>query len=74
MDARFLGFDNIAATLGLNTAKNLQMWYNEYLKGRETMGLNIDGFEWADPQLDFTYEFLVADGRIKAMATYVAPD
>lgn len=74
MDARFLGFDNIAATLGLNTAKNLQAWYNEYLEGRETMGLNIDGFEWADPQLDFTYEFLEADGRIKAMATYVAPD
>jgi hypothetical protein len=24
--------------------------------------------------LDFTYEFLEADGRIKAMATYVAPD
>lgn len=74
MDARFLGFDNIVATLGLNTAKNLQAWYNEYLEGRETMGLNIDGFEWADPQLDFTYEFLEADGRIKAMATYVAPD
>ena len=74
MDARFLGFDNIAATLGLNTAKNLQAWYNEYLEGRETMGLNIDGFDWADPQLDFTYEFLEADGRIKAMATYVAPD
>ena len=74
MDARFLGFDNIAATLGLNTAKNLQLWYNEYLEGRETMGLNIDGFDWADPQLDFTYEFLEADGRIKTMATYVAPD
>lgn len=74
MDARFLGFDNIAATLGLNTAKNLQAWYNEYLEGRETMGLNIDGFDWAAPQLDFTYEFLEADGRIKAMATYVAPD
>lgn len=74
MDARFLGFDNIVATLGLNTAKNLQAWYNEYLEGRETMGLNIDGFDWADPQLDFTYEFLEADGRIKAMATYVAPD
>lgn len=74
MDARFLGFDNIAATLGLNNAKNLQLWYNEYLEGRETMGLNIDGFAWADPQLDFNYEFLEADGRIKAMATYVAPD
>ena len=73
MDARFLGFDNIAATLGLNTAKNLQAWYNEYLEGRETMGLSIDGVDWADPQLDFTYEFLEADGRIKAMATYVAP-
>lgn len=74
MDARFLGFDNIAATLGLNSAKRMQMWYNEYLEGRETLDLNIDGFEWAEPQLDFTYEFLEADGRIKTMATYVSPD
>lgn len=74
MDARFLGFDNIAATLGINTAKDLQFKYNEYLVERETIGLNIDGFEWADPQLDFNYAMIEADKRIRAMATYVAPD
>ena len=74
MDARFLGFDNIVATLGINTAKDLQFKYNEYLADRETMGLNIDGFEWAAPQLDFNYQMIEADKRIRAMATYVAPD
>lgn len=74
MDARFLGFDNIVTTLGLNTAKDFQIAYNEALAGRETMGLNIDGFEWADPQLDFNYAMIEADKRIRAMATYVAPD
>ena len=74
MDARFLGFDNIVQTLGINNAKDLQFKYNEYLADRETMDLNIDGFEWAAPQLDFNYQMIEADKRIRAMATYVAPD
>lgn len=71
MDARFLGLDNIMASLGINSPKAFQTWYEEALEGRETEGLNIEGFEWADPQLDFSYEFLEASGRIKTMATYV---
>ena len=71
MDARFLGLDNIMSSLGLSSPKAFQAWYEESLEGRETEGLNIEGFEWAEPQLDFTYEFLEASGRIKTMATYV---
>lgn len=71
MDARFLGIDDIATALGLNSTKAMQMYYDTALAGRETLDLNIEGFEWADPQIDFTYEALEAEGKIKAMANYV---
>ena len=71
MDARFLGLDNIMASLGLNSPKAFQAWYEESMEGRETAGLNIEGFEWAEPQLDFDYAFLEASGRLKSMANYV---
>lgn len=71
MDARFLGLDNIMASLGLNSPNAFQAWYEESLEGRETAGLNIEGFEWAEPQLDFDYAFLEASGRLKSMANYV---
>lgn len=71
MDANFLGLGNILETLGLNTTKAFELYYETALEGRETLDLNIDGFEWAEPQLDFTYEALEAQGYIKAMATYV---
>lgn len=71
MDSRFLGLDNIAEALGLSTNKRLQMFYNSALVGRETTDLNIEGFDWADPQLDFSYEFLEGQGYVRAMATYV---
>lgn len=71
MDARFLGLDNIMSSLGLGSAESFQAWYEEALEGRETEGLNIEGFEWAEPQLGFDYSFLEAEGRLKSMATYV---
>lgn len=70
MDTRFLGIDNIAHALGLSNHKVLQCYYESALKERETLDLNIEGFEWADPQIDFNYEFLEAQGYIKGMATY----
>ena len=36
MDARFLGLESMLTTLGINSAKTFQMWYNSGLKGRET--------------------------------------
>jgi hypothetical protein len=71
MDARFYGLDNILETLGIRSNKNFELWYETALQGRETMELNTEGFEWADAQLDFTYEFLEAEGHIRAMANYV---
>lgn len=74
MDTRFLGLDNILEALGINSSKSFQLVYDEALQGRETMGLNITGCEWAPSQLDFSYEWLEASGRISAMATYVDID
>lgn len=71
MDARFLGLDDLAGTLGLSSHKNFQTYYESALKDRETLGLDIEGFEWADPQIDFDYEFLEGQGVLSATATYV---
>lgn len=71
MDARFLGLDDLASTLGLSSHKTFQTYYESALKGRETLGLDIEGFEWADPQIDFDYEFLEGQGYLSATATYV---
>lgn len=71
MDTRFLGLDNILEALGINSSKAFQLVYDQALVGRETEGLNITGCEWAPAQLDFSYDWLEASGRIKAMATYL---
>lgn len=71
MDARFLGLDNLAGTLGLASHKTFQTYYESALKDRETLGLDIEGFAWADPQIDFDYEFLEGQGYLSATATYV---
>jgi hypothetical protein len=71
MDARFLGLDNILSTLGINSSKKFDLFYTSALEGRETLDLNIEGFVWDDAQLDFTYEALEAEGKLKGMATYV---
>lgn len=70
MDARFLGLDDLAGTLGLASHKTFQTYYESALKDRETLGLDIEGFEWADPQIDFDYEFLEGEGYLSATATY----
>lgn len=71
MDARFLGLDDLAGTLGLASHKTFQTYYESALKDRETLGLDMEGFEWADPQIDFDYEFLEGEGYLSATATYV---
>lgn len=71
MDARFLGLESMFSTLGINSAKTFQLWYNSGLKDRETQELNIAGCQYAPAQADFTAEFLESTGVIKAMATVV---
>lgn len=71
MDARFLGLESMFTTLGINSAKAFQLWYNSGLKDRETQDLNIAGCQYAPAQADFTAEFLESTGVIKAMATIV---
>lgn len=71
MDARFLGLENMFSTLGINSAKSFQMWYNSGLKARETQDLNIAGCRYAPAQVDFDAEFLESSGVIKTMATVV---
>lgn len=68
---RFYGIDTIMTTLGLSNSKDFQVWWNEVMTRNENQNLNINGFVFDRPQLDFDYEFLEAQGAIEAMASYV---
>lgn len=67
----FTGYENIMSALGLGTQKKFECWYDRYLKGRETMNLNMDGFSWDNAQIDFNYEFAEVTDNVTAMATYL---
>lgn len=68
---RFMGLDSLMTANGLVNTKAFEAYYNTVLAGRETMDLNIAGFEWNDPQIDFTYEMLEMGDDVEVMATYV---
>lgn len=71
MDARLTEFANIARTLNLDSKSKLQTYYDTALAGRETLDLNIEGFSWAETQLDSEIEFAEIKDYIRGMATYV---
>lgn len=68
---RFMGLDTLMKSNGLVNSNAFEIYYNEILAGRENQNLDIDGFEWDEPQLDFTYEMLEAGNDVEVMATYV---
>lgn len=70
MDA-FTGYENIMSALGIGTQKKFECWYDRFLKGRENMNMNMDGFSWDNAQIDFNYEFAEVTDNVTAMATYL---
>lgn len=68
---RFMGLDSLMRANGIIDTKAFEAYYSTILAGRETMDLNIAGFEWNDPQIDFTYEMLEMGDDVEVMATYV---
>lgn len=71
MDARFNGFGGIMQALGLGSTKSFEVWYEKYLQGKETMGLNMEGFVWDNAQIDFAYKLGDITDTVTGMATYV---
>lgn len=67
----FTGYENIMSALGIGTQKKFECWYDRYLKGRENMNMNMDGFSWDSAQIDFNYEFAEVTDNVTAMATYL---
>lgn len=67
----YTGYENIMSALGIGTQKKFECWYDRYLKGRENMDLNMDGFSWDQAQIDFNYEFAEVTDNVTAMATYL---
>ncbi len=67
---RFIGLDNVMSTFGINSAKVFDAYYKQVLSPLESQELNIEGFVWDEPQLNFTYEQLEAEQQVEVMATY----
>lgn len=68
---RFQGLESLMTTKGITDSKTFDAYLKAVLSPRETQGVNLEGFEWDAPQLDFTYEQLQAEAKIDVMATYV---
>lgn len=69
---KYFGLDTLMDFKGLNSNQAFEAYYYNVLSHRESLNLNLNGFEkWDIPQIDFTYEQLEVENQIAAMATYV---
>lgn len=69
---QYYGLDTLMASNGITSSKQFEAYYKQVLSRRENEDLNIIGFEtWDTPQIDFTYQMLEAEQKVKVMATYV---
>ena len=73
MDISINSYIDVMKALGIGSQKRFEAWYEKYLKGRENMNFNIDGFTWDDAQIGFDYKFVEVTDTVTAMATYLDP-
>lgn len=59
------------AALNIGSQKKFECWYEKFLKGRENVNFNMDGFTWDDAQIGFNYKFAEVTDTVTAMATYL---
>lgn len=71
MDISINSYIDVMKALGIGSQKRFEAWYEKYLKGRENMNFNIDGFTWDDAQISFDYKFAEVTDTVTAMATYL---
>ena len=68
---RFQGLDSLMSAKGIKDSKTFEAYLKEVFSKRESQNENLTGFVWDNPQLDFTYEELVAEKQVDVMASYV---
>lgn len=67
---KYFGLNTLMASNGITSSQAFDAYYKAILSRRENQDLNIVGFErWDTPQIDFTYNQLEAEEKIKVMAT-----
>jgi hypothetical protein len=69
---RLFGMGTLMSTLGYDSNKTYDAYWNRIMALVESQGLNITDAEWARPQSKFTYEMLELEEKVSAMATYVS--
>lgn len=69
------GFYTLMGEAGIRTAESFTSYLNDVIGFGNLNDLNLDGFEW-DPvsQIEFDYEQMQLNNRIKVMATYADKD
>lgn len=69
---RIFGLDTLMATLGIKDARTFDAYWSRVMSLRENQELDLTGATWDIPQFNFTYEQLMLQEKISAMATYVS--
>lgn len=69
---RLFGINTLMSTLGYDSNKTYDAYWNRIMTLVENQGLNITDAEWAPAQSKFTYEMLELQEKVTAMATYVS--
>lgn len=67
----YKGLQTLMDYKGLTSSESFTAWYQSVIAPYETQELDLAGFDFDIPQVDFTYEQLEIEGQLKVMATYV---
>ena len=67
----YKGLDTLMSYKGLTSSESFSAWYQSVIAPYETQELDLSGFEWDLPQVDFKYEQLEVESQLKVMATYL---
>ena len=67
----YKGLDTLMGYKGLTSSESFSAWYRSVIAPYESQDLDLTGFEFDLPQVDFNYEQLEIEGQVKVMATYL---
>lgn len=67
----YKGLDTLMGYKGLTSSESFTAWYQSVIAPYESQELDLTGFDWDLPQVDFDYQQLEIEGQLKVMATYL---
>jgi hypothetical protein len=74
MDTQLYSLDAQLDFLGLKDSDGFQAAYDSGLRSREDIALNLNDFEFAEPQIGYKYSLLELEGKLNPMAAITGYD